>query len=153
MLRVTKETPNSVSIFTPDGDLRAGRLWAYTVTAAVLLFVVLPISLWAFGVFTSGIRGAGDVTKQHNSGSNQVAQNTTLLGANATVLADEAKIRQMAGAQSTTQEQMALQGAEQVCDSDVQAYNADVQNILASGYLPAGLPSSYPLTVCEAPAA
>jgi len=130
---------------------------AHGIALSPLLFVALFIvaALIGAGIWmwtaSSGVRGSASVTRQHNSGQNQVAQNTTLLNASAVVAADQQKIRVQAANVATEQDRMDLAGLEQNCASDVQAYNADVQNILASGYLPAGLPSSYPATVCAAP--
>lgn len=32
-----------MSVFTPDGDLRPARAWAYGCLTALLLFIVLPL--------------------------------------------------------------------------------------------------------------
>jgi hypothetical protein len=142
-----------VSIFTPDDRVRTGRAWTYGCLSAVLLFVVLPLALWAFGVFSSGPRGKADVIKQRNSAPNLIAQNTTLNNDSQVVIADKQKIQSMAAiptGQQTQQDVMDLQGAEQVCDTDVATYNAAAANILAQGQLPAGLPQTYDAsTECE----
>lgn len=113
-----------------------------------LIAALIAVGIWLWTT-TSGPRGDASVTRQHNSGQNQVAQNTKLLGDQATVLSDQHKIQVLAANQSTQQDKLDLQGLELNCQSDVAAYNADVRNIMASGYLPSGLPSSYPTTVCE----
>jgi len=126
---------------------------ALTPVLFVALFIVAALvgaGIWLWTA-SSGARGNAAVTRQHNSGQNQVAQNTTLLNASAVVVSDQQKIRVQAANVVTEQDRLDLAGLEQNCASDVQAYNADVQNILASGYLPAGLPSSYPAAVCAAP--
>ena len=130
----------------------AGRGVALT---APLLFIglfliaaLIAVGIWLWTA-TSGPRGDASVTRQHNSGRNQVAQNTKLLGDQATVLSDQQKIQLLAADQTTQQDKLDLQGLELNCQSDVAAYNADVRTIMASGYLPSGLPSSYPTTVCE----
>jgi hypothetical protein len=130
----------------------AGRGIALT---APLLFVglLLTAALIAVGIWlwtaSSGARGDASVTRQHDSGRNQVAQNTKLLGDQATVLSDQQKLQVLAADRSTRQDQLDLQGLELNCLSDVAAYNADVRGIMAAGYLPGGLPSAYPTTVCE----
>jgi hypothetical protein len=135
-----------------DDYKSVGRGVALTVPVIVIAFLLLA-ALIAAGIWiwtaTSGSRGDASVTRQHNSGQNQVAQNTKLLGDQATVLSDQRKIQVLAADVVTQQDRINLQGLELNCQSDVAAYNADVQNILASGYLPSGLPSSYPTTVCE----
>lgn len=118
----------------------------FLVIAVIVAVVALVIWL---GTATSAVRGNAGVTRQHNSGQNQVAQNTKLLGDNATVLADQQKIKVLSVNQITEQDRMDLAGLEQNCQSDVAAYNADVRNILAAGYLPTGLPTAYPTTICE----
>ena len=118
--------------------------------AVFLVAALIAVGIWLWTA-SSGARGNASVTRQHNSGANQVAQNTKLLGDQATVTADEHNIQTLAASQMTQQDRIDLQGLELNCATDVATYNADVRNILASGYLPAGLPSSYPSTVCDAP--
>lgn len=132
-----------MSIYRSDGSVRPGRVGAYG-CATALAIAALFVALWAAGVFTSGIRGTATVINQRNSGANRVAQNTTLNNDSAAVLADHNKILVMdAISHPTEQDELDLNGAEQVCASDVEAYNAAVANILAQNQLPANLPSSY----------
>lgn len=128
-----------------------GAFWTATIAALIGLALLVGGGIWIATV-TSGARGNASVTRQHNSGGNQVAQNTKLLGDNATVLSDQQKIKTLSGSQQTQQDRIDLQGLELNCQSDVAAYNADAANILAAGLLPAGLPTTYPTTTCEAPA-
>ncbi len=116
--------------------------------ALFLVAALVAVGIWLWSA-SSGTRGNASVTRQHNSGQNQVAQNTKLLGDQATITADEHNIGFLAAHVKTEQDRMDLQGLELNCASDVAAYNADVRNIMASGYLPTGLPSAYPTTVCE----
>lgn len=129
-----------------------GRGLALT-TPVLLIALLVLVALIAAGIWiwtvTSGARGDASVTRQHNSGQNQVAQNTKLLGDQATVLSDQQKIQVLAANLVTRQDRIDLQGLELNCQSDVATYNADVRNVLAAGLLPASLPSSYPATVCE----
>lgn len=130
---------------------------AHGIALTPVLFIALIIvaGLIGFGIWmwtaSSGARGDAAVTRQHNSGSNQVAQNTTLLNASAVVIADEQKLKVQSASVVTEQDRIDLAGLEQNCATDVQTYNADVQSILAAGYLPPGLPPSYPAAVCDAP--
>jgi hypothetical protein len=132
-------------------DAAHGLILGVPVAVGVVLGVALVVWLIVW-LATASSKAAGDasVTRQHNSGQNQVAQNTKLLGDQATITADVDNIGFLAAHTKTEQDRMDLQGLELNCDSDVATYNADVRNILASGYLPAGLPSSYPDTVCTA---
>ena len=123
------------------------------IAAAALLILVIAAAIWLVIWLTtasSGARGNADVTQQHNSGANRVAQNTTLLNASGVVLADQQKIAVQAANIVTQQDRLDLAGLEQNCQTDVATYNADVRSILATGYLPSDLPSSYPTTVCTA---
>lgn len=139
-----------MTIFNPDGTVRPGRAWLYGLTASFLLFVVLPIGLWAFGVFASGPKGAGDIVKQRNSAANIAHWSATLNGLSQQIQADTASIavaRSAAQApDATKQDQVNLEGVIQNCLTDVAAYNGDVANVLA--VLPAGLPTSIPNDTC-----
>lgn len=115
--------------------------------AMLIVAALIGAGIWLWTA-SSGARGNASVTRQHNSGQNQVAQNTKLLGDQATVIADQHNIQTLAANQRTEQDRIDLQGIELNCATDVAAYNADVRNVLAAGYLPAGLPSFYPVTVC-----
>lgn len=140
-IRDEYEDAAHAAALTPIALVALAGLLVVIAGAAALVIVLLTAS--------SGARGAAAVTRQHNSGQNQVAQNTKLLGDNATVLSDQQKIKVLAANQITEQDRMDLAGLEQNCQSDLAAYDADVRSILASGYLPTGLPSSYPTTICE----
>lgn len=123
--------------------------WAATLGIIATVAIIGGIAIW-LTTATSGIRGDATVTRQHNSGNNQIAQNTKLLGEQATILSDQQKIALLAAGVSTQQDRIDLAGLQQNCASDVAAYNADVRSILAQGYLPQGLPTAYPASVCEA---
>lgn len=118
--------------------------------ALAILAALIGAGIWIWTA-TSGPRGNASVTRQHNGGDNQIAQNTKLLGDNATVQSDQQKISVLAANIQTEQDRIDLQGLELNCQQDVATYNADVRSILAAGYLPAGLPTSYPTTVCDTP--
>lgn len=123
------------------GALVVGTLAALVGLSALAIWLVTA---------SSGPRGNAAVTRQHNSGSNQVAQNTKLLGDQAIVLGDQQKIQLLGAHIVTEQDRIDFAGLQQNCAADLAAYNADVQSILAAGLLPAGLPTAYPDTTCEA---
>lgn len=125
-----------------------GLVWACILGGTLTIALTAGLWIW-IATATSGARGHAAVIRQHNSGSNQVQQNATLLGDNATVLSDAAKIKTLAANQATAQDRMDLSGQELNCQSDVTKYNADAASILAAGLLPDGLPSSYPTSLCE----
>lgn len=127
-----------------------GLVWSCILGATLTAVIVAGLWIW-IATATSGVRGTSAVTRQHNSGTNRVQQNTTLLGDNATVLSDAAKIKTQAANQTTQQDRIDLLGLEQNCATDVTKYNADAASVLAAGLLPDGLPSTYPTAICEAP--
>jgi len=133
-------------------DVAHGFALGVPVVLGIILVVALVVAvvIWLVTV-TSRDRGNAQVQQQHNSGQNQVAQNTKLLNDNAVVVSDQDKIRIQAANVATEQDRLDLAGLEQNCTGDVATYTADVKSILATGYLPAGLPSSYPATVCDPP--
>jgi hypothetical protein len=135
-------------------DVAHGFVLGVPVIAGIIVVVLVLIAggIWLATV-SSRTRGNAAVTRQHNSGQNQVAQNTTLLNDSAVVVSDEQKLKVQAANVVTEQDRVDLAGLEQNCASDVQAYNAAVLSILATGYLPTGLPSSYPASVCNTPSA
>jgi hypothetical protein len=129
--------------------------WTPIAIAGIAIAILLVVGAFWLAIWlitaSSGTRGNADVTRQHNSGQNQVAQNTTLLNASAVVTSDEQKIKIQAANIATQQDRLDLAGLEQNCQTDVATYNADVRNILATGYLPAALPTSYAATACDTP--
>jgi len=124
-----------------------GAFWACVLGATLAAVVIAGLWIW-IATATSGARGTAAVTRQHNSGSNQVTQNTRLLGDYATVQADLAQIKILAVSQADQQDRINLQGLRLNCASDINAYNADAQNILAAGYLPPGQPIALDASLC-----
>jgi hypothetical protein len=139
-----------MSIFDPDGNVRPRRTWAYGCATALALFVVLPIGLWAFGVFASGTKGTGDLTRQRNSAGNRAHWSATLNGLDQQITADQAMISAAhavaAAPNATKQDQINLTGLVQNCLTDVAAYNGDTQNVLA--VVPDGLPTTIYTNAC-----
>lgn len=139
-----------MSVFDDRGNIRPGRAWLYGLTAALTLFVILPISVWAFGVFTSGTRGAGNEEKQKNSVTNRVYWQNEFNGLAENIATFQAQIAtahaaEVAHPNDTFYEQN-LAGLVQECDIAVGQYNADTAKPIASPWLPAGLPTSYDRT-------
>lgn len=132
-----------------DAAEGVGLAFIGTIVVIVLL-LALGIGLWAFGVFTSGIKGTGDLQRQRNSADNRAHWSSVFNGLNQQIGADQQKI--IAAKQAATdpgatrQDQINLNGLIQNCLSNVAEYDGDVGNTLA--VLPAGLPSNIPNTVC-----
>lgn len=143
-----------MSIFNADGDVRPGRAWAYGCLIALLLFVVLPIGLWTFGVFSSGVRGAGDVIKQNNDANNRIQAQATFnrLWGDIQSYHDNIQAAAQALKASPTDgyQQSVLTAEEQTCRSAVQNYNADAQNTTMRDWRPAEDPAQIDSTEeCE----
>ena len=139
-----------MSVFDDRGNVRTGRAWFYSLTAVLVLFVILPISLWAFGVFTSGARGAGNEEKQKNSVSNRVFWQNEFNSLSQNIATYQAQIAaahadELSHPGDSFYEQN-LAGLTQECDIAVGQYNADTAKPIASPWLPAGLPTSYDRT-------
>lgn len=117
---------------------------------AIILIGALTVGLWAFGVFTSGVKGNGDLQKQRNSAANRAHWSATFNSLDQQIAADQQMIANdksvVAGPGATRQDQINLQGVTQNCLNDVAQYNGNVGNTLA--VLPAGLPTNIPTTVC-----
>jgi hypothetical protein len=139
-----------MSVFDDRGNVRPGRAWFYGLTAAFVLFIVLPVTWWAVSVATSGTKGTGDLTRQRNSAGNRAHWSAVFNSLNQQINADQQMIataKQSAGAPGATrQDQINLTGLTQNCLNDVAQYNGDVGNTLA--VLPDGLPTNIPNSIC-----
>lgn len=142
-----------MTIFTPGGDLRPRRAWAYGCLTAFLLLVVLPLSLWVFGVFSSGIQGTGGVHKDRSSSANREQWSATFTGLYGQLQADQQNIQVAAAAAKAPgadkQDAINLEGVQQNCDTDVGQWNAYLNNALA--VVPDGYPQTQldPSSICS----
>lgn len=134
-----------------EAAAHAAALSPIAVLVVVLIILVIAgaaaLVIWLLTA-SSGVRGNAAVTRQHNSGQNQILQNTKLLGDYATIQADLDHIKTLMGEQQTQQDRVNLQGLQLNCASDVHAYNADAASILAVGYLPDGQPQTLAAALC-----
>jgi hypothetical protein len=143
-----------LSIFDEHDRIRAGRVWAYGCLTALVLFVILPISLWAFGVFSSGVRGQGDVIKQNNSGDNRIQAQSTFNKLWGDIQGYHDNIQAAAAAVKTNPaddyQHSVLTAEQQTCRSAVQEYNADTLNTTMRDWRPAQDPAQIdPAQECE----
>lgn len=142
-----------MSVFTPEGDVRPRRVWAYGCLTALLLFVVLPLSLWAFGVFSASTKGTGDVIRDRGSAANREHWSATFAGLYAQLQADQQNIQIAATATKATgadkQDAVNLEGVQQNCDTDTAQWNSYLDNALA--VVPDGYPQQHldPASVCS----
>jgi hypothetical protein len=132
-----------------DAAEGTGIILIGSVALVVIVSTVAALAWW-LGVFTSGTKGAGDITRQRNSAANIAHWSATFNGLDQQITADQANIaiakRAATGPDATKQDQINLEGVEQNCVTDVATYNGDIQNVLA--VVPTGLPASIPTTVC-----
>lgn len=142
-----------MSIFTPEGNVRPGRTWTYGCLTALLLFVVLPLSLWAFGVFSSSVKGTGDVRRDRGTAANREHWSALFTGAYSQLQADQQNITLAAQATKAPgadkQDAVNLEGVQQNCATDVAQYNSYLDNALA--VVPDGYPQQHldPASVCS----
>jgi hypothetical protein len=124
----------------------AGALaWGWVLAViAVILVGALSIALWAFGVFSSDIKGQGDAQKIKNAGPNRVkaqelfeTRYQDILAADRTVV-----ISSLAIAQDPTNPQLKTQliGQEQYCVALVGKYNADTRKFSMEDFRSTDLP-------------
>jgi len=143
-----------MSVFDDCGNVRTGRAWTYGLTAAFVLFIALPISLWAFGVFASGPKGAGDVHRKNNGADNRISAQATFEKLAADIQAYPVKIANAATDRTAhpddTYYATVLTGLQSACADAVATYNADAQMTTMHDWRPSELPESYDNQICEA---
>lgn len=120
----------------------------------VVLALIIGISLWAFGVFASGPKGDGDVTRKNNDANNRISAQATFEQLAADITAYGPKISNAVADKTThpgdTYYATVLTGLQSACNDAVAQYNADTQKTTMRDWLPAGLPDHYETTICEA---
>jgi len=136
-----------------DAAEGVGIAFIATVTAVVFA-IVIGSGLWAFGVFTSGTRGHGDVIKQNNSGSNQIAAQAEFNRLWGDIQADHDNIQAAAAtlkaSPSDAYQQSVLTAEQQTCRTAVQQYNADTADTTLKEWRPADDPAHIDsATECE----
>lgn len=128
-------------------------LWAI---GLVLLIGAISIALWAFGVFTSDLKGRGDAVKIKNSAVNRIQQQEQFVQLNEDYQGTLAKIeisrQSLANAGATPEEkqiaQTNLDGVKQICVDTAQQYNAQSQKYTARDFKSAGLPARLDAQEC-----
>jgi hypothetical protein len=124
-------------------DASYGALW---IVIGIVFVLVLSIALWAFGVFTSDAKGTGDVIKHQNAASTREYWISKYNNDYQKLTADKANIATLGKAATakgaSAQDKQDYQGAQLVCNQDVQDYNGATQDLLGRKWLPDGLPAS-----------
>lgn len=117
------------------------------VVAVVLVLICCSIAalLWWLGVFTSGIKGSGDVYRDQNKAGNREHWSQTFNSEFQQITADQSNLSVLrsaaTGAGATQQDRANYLGAQQNCNADVAQYNANASSVLGSPWVPAALPS------------
>jgi hypothetical protein len=128
------------------GDTATG-LSAGTVVVTVVILIGCGIAalLWWLGVFTSGVKGAGDVHRDQNDAKNREHWSQTFNSEFEQIKADQGVIailkRQADASTATAQDRDNYTGAQNNCLQDVAQYNADAASTLGSPWMPAELPN------------
>lgn len=128
------------------GDTAVGLSAAAIITTIVVLFICgLAALLWWLGVFTSGVKGAGDVTRDQNNAKNREHWSQTFNSEFEQIQADQGVIANLKhtadDAGATAQDRDNYTGAQNNCRQDVAQYNADAASTLGAPWVPANLPS------------
>jgi hypothetical protein len=136
-------------------DAAEGVGIAFIVTVVAIVFIlVIGGGLWAFGVFASGTKGAGDVHRKNQDANNRISAQATFEKLAGDIQAYPAKIANAAADRTAhsddTYYATVLTGLESACADAVATYNADAQTTTMRDWRPANLPESYDNTICEA---
>lgn len=128
------------------GDTATG-LSVGTILVTIVILIVCGIAalLWWLGVFTSGIKGNGDVTRDQNDAKNREHWSQTFNSEFQQIQADQGVIailkRQADAGRATAQDRDNYAGAQNNCLQDVAQYNADATSTLGAPWVPEGLPT------------
>lgn len=136
------------STFVRGGTWRA-MIW---IVVVVLFFTFLGWGLWALGVFTSPIKGAGDAYKEQQSSNNRVFQQSFFEDTFADYESTVAKIGPAKDALKNDKDNPLLQeqltGTINYCLDVVADYNAQSRKYLAADFKSADLPVQLDRTAC-----
>ncbi len=116
-------------------------LWVGVFLAVI---AVIGAATWYFKVATSGIKGAGDATRQVNSAANRLQAQAKYSQLYEGVRAADRNITTLAVAAATDPtvfNKTNLTGAQNVCQQSVADYNAMATNTLTAPWRPVDLPA------------
>jgi len=123
--------------------------WWFWIATILFSVSVIGIGMWAFGVFTSDIKGAGGAIKQRNATVNRVQKQEMFEQLAADYDGYIVKIEAQKKAVATTVDptdkslrQTELVGMTQVCIDAAQQFNAESQKYTSRVWKSAGLPAS-----------
>lgn len=120
------------------------RVWVIVVLIT-LLAGGLSIAHWGFGVFTSDIKGRGDVEVTKNSGANRIEQQEKFESYYQEIQATDQNIQVTADGlranPNDTKLQTELRGQKQYCNTIVGQYNALARKVRSEDFRAVDLPS------------
>lgn len=147
--------------YDSDNPDRVGRALTFRGVLLILLLVAvvagISISIWAFQVGTSEIKGAGDVKRTNNSAPNRIAAQEKFEKLYADVKAADQRIDTFAQAKQENPDDYTARvnytGAVSFCGQVVADYNAEARKITSADWrsmdLPEQIDSSDPATDCK----
>ena len=129
----------------PSTVVRGGTWRAMIWVVAVVVFIVLISSaLWAFGVFSSPIKGAGDAFKQQQSSTNRIVSQQRFEDLYQEVEAADRKLGPAKAALKADPDSQIKQteftGLQNYCIDVVADYNAEARKYLSSEWRAIDLP-------------
>lgn len=137
-----------------DGEVSGGRIALYGVLV-VLIVSALGFGGWAFGIWFSGPKGAGEAIKQNNSKVNRIGQQEQFeqLAADYDGFVVKIKAGKAAVASAVTETDKQLRATElvglrQVCVDAAQQFNANSRKYTARDWKSAGLPARLDPDAC-----
>jgi len=131
-----------------------GETW-FWIVAVIVVIAVVGIGAWAFGVFTSDIKGAGGAIKQRNSTVNRVQKQEMFEQLAADYDGYLIKVSQLKLVVATTSSDIdkelrttELLGVQQICVDAAQQFNAESRKYTSRVWKSAGLPASLDAKEC-----
>lgn len=131
----------------------APRVGSWVLTGFLILVVcwALAAGIWGLGVATAGIYGKGEAHKTQQSGNNRIFQDQHFFQLYGDIKAQTSQLQnaaKQAAAETDPAEKSRLNsvvlGIENLCQQNIQRYNADAQAYISSQFRSANLPESVP---------
>lgn len=146
-----KQDLKDVNHVARKGGLSVGA-W---ILVGILFFGGIGVATWYFSVATSGVKGAGDATKQVNSAANRLQAQDKYNKLYTGIQAADRNINTLAETYKLSPNQYNLTnltGAQNVCSSSIGEYNQMATNTLTKQWIPVELPTMVgndPATDCK----
>lgn len=128
------------------GIIGSALVWVWVATLIVLVGLI-SIGLWAFGVFTSDVKGQGDALKIRNEAANRIRAQEgfeTLyhdIQASDRIIVISSETLKTANGADASRVRTELTGQKQYCTQLVGQYNAKARQFRSEDFRAADLPS------------